>query len=275
MNLVVAIGITAVATSLAVAAMLFVRRTAPEGSYFADGDRASGFFGVLAAGFAILLGFVVFLAFANYEESRSGAETEALVLGQQFETAQFFPRAAGRRLGDQLVCYGRSVVHQEWPRMEDGTQGDTFNPWGVAQFRTLKSTRPATGPEQSAFDKWLDQTSEREQARSARIHGAEGVIPGPLWIVLFFSAAAIFTYMLFFADRAERAVVQGMMIGAVVAVIVTTLGLIRFLDNPFNPGYGSLQPVAMERTLRILEQGREVVRQLGPLPCDEEGKLVG
>jgi hypothetical protein len=62
------------------------------------------------------------------------------------------------------------------------------------------------------------------------------------------------------------------MIGAVVAVIVTTLGLIRFLDNPFNPGYGSLQPVAMERTLRILEQGREVVGQLGPLPCDDEGR---
>jgi sugar phosphate permease len=93
--------------------------------------------------------------------------------------------------------------------------------------------------------------------------------------VLFFSAAAIFAYMLFFADRGERAVVQGMMIGAVVAVIVTTLGLIRFLDNPFSSGYGSLQPVAMERTLRILEQGREVVGQSGPLPCDEEGKLVG
>ena len=272
MNLVLAVGITALATGLAVAAMLLVRRSAPEGSYFADGDRASGFFGVLAAGFAILLGFVVFLAFANYEVSRTGAETEALAVGQQFRTAQFFPRAAGLRLGDELVCYGRSVIHQEWPRMEDGTQGNTFNPWGVAQFRTLKSTRPATGPEQSAFDKWLDQTSDREQARNARIHGAEGVIPGPLWIVLFFSAAVIFTYMLFFADSGERAIVQGMMIGGVVAVIVTTLGLIRFLDNPFNSGYGSLQPVAMERTLEILEQGREVVRQRGPLPCDEEGR---
>src|SRR5688500_7163936 len=151
--------------------MLLVRRTAPEGSYFADGDRASGFFGVLAAGFAILLGFVVFLAFANYEESRSGAETEALVLGQQFETAQFFPSAASGRLGDALVCYGRCVVHYEWPRMEDGTQGDTFNPWGVAQFWTLKSSCSATGPQRSAFDKWLDQSSEREQARSARIYG--------------------------------------------------------------------------------------------------------
>lgn len=273
MNVVWAGAITAGVATIAVAAMLLVRRRAPEGGFFADGDRAAGFFGVLAAGFAILLGFVVFLAFANYEESRSGAETEALIVGQQFRTAQFFPVAASRRLGDQLVCYGRSVVHQEWPRMEDGTQGDTINSWAVVQFRTLKSTRPATGPEQSAFDQWLDQTSEREQARSARIHGAEGVIPGPLWIVLFFSAAAIFTFMLFFADRGERVVVQAMMIGTVVAVIVTTLVVIRFLDDPFHSGYGSLEPVAMERTLNILEQAREVVGRLGPLPCDEEGAL--
>jgi Protein of unknown function (DUF4239) len=271
-NVALALGLTSCATVIGVAAMLFVRRRAPEGSYFADGDRAAGFFGVLAAGFAILLGFVVFLAFANYDQSRSGAETEALIVGQQFRTAQFFPVAARRRLSDELVCYGRSVVHQEWPRMENDTQGDTINSWAVAQFRTLKSTRPETAPEQSAFDKWLDQTSDREQARSDRIHGAEGVIPGPLWIVLFFSGGAIFAYMLFFADRGERAVVQAMMIGTVVAVIVTTLVAIRFLDNPFHDSYGSLEPVAMERTLRILEQGREVVGRLGPLPCDEEGR---
>ena len=36
-------------------------------------------------------------------------------------------------------------------------------------------------------------------------------------------------------------------------------------------GFGSLRPVAMERTLRILEQERLVVRETGPLPCDAAG----
>jgi CBS domain-containing protein len=39
--------------------------------------------------------------------------------------------------------------------------------------------------EQTAYDKWLDQTSAREEARLDRIHGAVGVIPTPLWLVLF------------------------------------------------------------------------------------------
>ena len=37
-------------TAVSIAAMLFVRRSAPEGSYFEDGDRAAGVFGVLATG---------------------------------------------------------------------------------------------------------------------------------------------------------------------------------------------------------------------------------
>ena len=53
---------------------------------------AAGVFGVLAAGFAIMLGFVIFLAFERYDAARSGAEQEALFVVQQFETAQLLPK---------------------------------------------------------------------------------------------------------------------------------------------------------------------------------------
>ena len=46
--------------------------------------------------------------------------------------------------------------------------------------------------EQTAYGKWFDQVSDRESGRADRIHGAAGVIPAPLWIVLFVSAVTIF-----------------------------------------------------------------------------------
>src|SRR6185312_14251566 len=97
-----------------IAAMLLVRRRAPEGSYFTDGDRASGVFGVLAGGFAIFAGFIIFLAFTSYDQSRTGGETEALTVLQQWETAQLMPPAVRDRLSGGLVCYGRTVVEREW-----------------------------------------------------------------------------------------------------------------------------------------------------------------
>ena len=96
-------------------------------------------------------------------------------------------------------------------------------------------------------------------------------MPGPLWLVLFAIAVVIFIFMLFFADGAERAIVQAVLIGTVMTVIVATLLVVEFFDNPFDRGFGSLRPVAMERTLRILEQERLVVNETGPLPCDAAG----
>ena len=87
----------------------------------------------------------------------------------------------------------------------------------------------------------------------------------------FFIAGVICVFMLLFADSGERAIVQAVLIGSVVAVIGVTLFLIRFLDDPVKAGYGALQPVAMERTLGVLARERRLVGQSGPLPCDGSG----
>jgi hypothetical protein len=274
MSVVVAIVIVAAATAVAIVVMLVVRRTAPDGSYFHDGDRAAGVFGVLATGFSVLLGFVVFLAFTSYDAARAGAETEALTVGQQIETAQFFPQPVVEELTGELVCYARSVAGVQWERMESGTLGEQVNPWAVELFRTLRTVEPQTATEQSAYDAWLEQTSEREAARNDRIHGAIGVIPTPLWVVLFFSAGLIFVFMLFFADSGERAIVQALLIGVVVGVITAMLLLLNFLNHPVHEGIGGLRPVAMERTLEVIDQELAIVGQDGPLPCDGRGNAT-
>jgi uncharacterized membrane protein len=263
--------IVVLVSGLAAGVLLLVRRRAPAGSVFEDGDRASGVFGVIATGFSVLLGLIVFLAFTSYDQSRSGAESEARLIVQQYETTQFMPVAVRGELGGELVCYARSVVHQEWPRMEAGEQLEGFNVWGGAIFRTLKRVEPRTVVEQTAYDKYLDRTADREQARADRTHGAAGVIPGPLWVTLFFIAAVIFGFVLFFADSGERWYAQAALMFSVIAVIVATMLLIHALDDPVRGGFGGLKPVAMERTLRVLAKDRAFVGDRSPLPCDARG----
>ena len=271
MNIFVAVLVVVAVTAVAVAAMLVVRRNAPDGSYFHDGDRAAGVFGVLATGFAVLLGFVVFLAFTSYDAARSGAEQEAVIVAQQVETAQLLPPSVRDRLTGELVCYARSVAGVQWEMMEAGKLGEQLNPWGSQLFQTLRTVDPKTAAEQSAFDAWLSQTSDRESARNDRIHGAVGVIPAPLWIVLFFISGLIFVYMLFFADKGERAVVQAVLMGTVVAVITAMLLLLYALDNPFHKGIGGLRPVAMERTLQIIDEKLAIAGNHHAAPCDARG----
>ena len=209
MNVVLGLLVVIVVAAITVAAMLLVRRRAPDGSYFTDGDRASGVFGVLATGFSVLLGFIIFLAFQSYDNARMGAETEATIVAQQIQTAQFLPPDTAKELTGELMCYGRSVAGTEWDAMNAGTLGDAINPWGAEMFRTIAKVDPKTATEQSAYDRWMDQTIDREQARNERVHSAEGIIPLPLWLALFVICGVIFGYMLFFADRGESAVTQG------------------------------------------------------------------
>ena len=101
-----------------------------------------------------------------------------------------------------------------------------------------RAPRRTTPAEQAAFSKWLDQTSDREEARRDRIHGAAGITPTTLWIVLLLSAGVIFAYMLFFADSAEMKRSQAMLIGSATTVVVVTVLAIYALDNPYRPGLG-------------------------------------
>lgn len=270
-NVVIGFLIAIGTTAITVTAMLLVRRRAPEGSYFTDGDRASGVFGVLATGFSVLLGFIIVLAFGSYDESRSGAEVEAALVAQQVETAQFLPPDTGEKLTGELICYARSVVGPQWTAMEKDQLGDAINPWGAEMFLTIKAADPQTPAEQSAYDRWMDQTADRELARLDRVHVAQGIVPVPLWIVLFMIFAVILVYLLFFADPAEGAVTQGMLMGSVTLIITTLLVLLVFFNHPHGTGIGHLEPTAMERTLRIIDAELDVVKLDIDPPCTDDG----
>jgi hypothetical protein len=270
-NILVAAAVTVVVTAITVTSMLLVRRRAPEGSYFSDGDRASGVFGVLATGFSVLLGFIIFLAFSSYDDSRTGAETEATIVAQQVQTAQFLPPDTASQLTGELTCYARSVAGAEWDAQSSGALGDKVNPWGVAMFKTISTVQPDSAVQQSAYDRWMDQTADREQARIDRVHGAEGILPLPLWLALFVICGIIFVYTLFFADPAEGAVTQGLLMGSVTVVVTLLMMLLVFFNHAHGDGVGRLQPTAMERTIGLIDTEAKLVGVTVTAPCDDDG----
>jgi hypothetical protein len=62
--------------------------------------------------------------------------------------------------------------------------------------------------------------------------------------------------------------------GTVVAVIVSMLLLLQFLNNPFHDGIGGLRPDAMERTLKVIDQELTATQRQMQLPCDASGNAL-
>ncbi len=55
-------------------------------------------------------------------------------------------------------------------------------------------------------------------------------------------------YTFFFADSSERKSVQALYAGSVAALLVTSLLVISFFENPYHKGSGSLSPTSMQQT---------------------------
>ena len=90
---------------VATTAMLLVRRRAPEGSYFEDGDRAAGVFGVIATGLAVLIASEETYPGADY----STEEIEFLLAMERYQ------REAGRIDERVHASYRRSSASSRAP----------------------------------------------------------------------------------------------------------------------------------------------------------------
>src|SRR3954471_14547845 len=113
------IALIVVVDALAAGALVLIRRWAPEGSYFADSQRAAGAFAVTGTIFAVLVGFVFLLSFQSYQNARSSAKDESIAAVGLFHSAQPFAAAGRAAPQADAVCSARAVVGIEWPAMSD------------------------------------------------------------------------------------------------------------------------------------------------------------
>ena len=267
MNLWLMALIVAAASSIAVGLMYTVRRRSRVDHFFVEVERGAGIFTFLGTAFAVLLAFVVLEAFESFNDAKTGAEEDAIAVLQLSRTAAFFPPAQRNPLQGTLICYGRAVVHDEWPAMKHGDRSPVVQGWVTRLEDGLRDVQPAGPAQEAAFLQLLQQEDKRTDARRARLSEANRSLPAPAWFVLGLGAIVTVGFALFFADRREGFIVQGTLIGAIAGLVVAGLLLVWFLDHPYENRSGSIKPDEMERQLVIVESEQVGAPQL----CDSEG----
>jgi hypothetical protein len=98
------------------------------------------------------------------------------------------------------------------------------------------------------------------------------VIPAPLWVILFVTAILVLVFAYLFADPGERAIAQAAIAATLVAMFVTSLLVIQFLNHPFSKGAGGLKPTDMVRVLGQIDAASKVLGVHLQAPCDASGR---
>jgi multisubunit Na+/H+ antiporter MnhB subunit len=260
-----------VGTSLVtVLLMLVVRRYwAPKG-FVRDPVPPVGVFGVLGVALAVLVAFVLFLVFESFVRAQEGASREAVAVTQLLRATRLFPEPQHQELRGELVCYGRAVVEDEWPKMEAGGESSVVDDW-IERIETTVDTAPVDNPRtEVALGHWLNEQAERREGRRARLAEATSDIPQPVWLMLILGASVTILYLLLFADRRELWWVQGSMMFTVTGLLVASLLVIHFLDSPFAQDGTYIGPTEMRTTLEQFELQVSAEPSV-TIPCDEQG----
>jgi hypothetical protein len=251
--------------ALAVTAKLLVRRRAPEGGWFTDFTRSAGSLTLIGTMFAVMLAFVILFALQSFQRAREGASIEAVAVTEMNSVASVFPQPTNGRLRGGLICYGRAVVHDEWPAMKDGRSSELVESWIDTLQSDFSGAAPQAAREDAAYSQWFDQAAQRRDGRRERLAETTSALPLPLWFALVIGATATLTYMVVQADRRENLFIQALPIACVSAVMTAGLLVVVFLDHPYSGGHGSVAPTEMTRTLARIDHGVQA-------PCDEQGK---
>jgi hypothetical protein len=261
------------AVAAGIGLMLLMRRLAGDEPFFRDAGAPGAVFGAVRGPLAVLLAFVIFLAFQGYNGARTAARTEASALLTMSRAANLFPPGNAGFLQRPLVCYGVAVVEDGWPAMERGEVSSTAEEWINESARSINQLSVRTPVQREAITQFFLEANELEAARDDRLSAADGFVPTPVWIVLILGGLMVVGYASFFADRREKALSQVIMIGATVTVIASGLLLVAFFDQPYADRPGSLKPTAMESTLEQLELEQQAKPFAGELPCDSSGRV--
>src|SRR5437899_1511215 len=105
-------GVIAVAAALGV--VVHRRRTPDEAPEYQSSLTFVG------AAYGLLLGLLVVFAVGHYTDVRHEAQAEASTLVALQDTVRIYPSETSDPVRHAVVCYMRSIVHDEWPSMERG-----------------------------------------------------------------------------------------------------------------------------------------------------------
>ena len=229
-------------------------------------------FDFIGTAFAVLLAFVTVQAYDNYNDAKSGAETEAQAVLELSRTAEAFNPEAHATLEGVLVCYGRAVIHYGWPAMrEEQEASPVVNDWGTAFREAAIEARPRSFVQRASFRTLLEEQDERIQGRRSRLAEAIREVPPPLWVVMLLGAALTIGWVILSASRRGNFLVQAAVVASVAAMICSVLLLVYFLDHPFADEPGAISPIEMEHTLATIEEeSHDQAVEVFP-PCNEEG----
>lgn len=237
------VGITVLCIALSIGGLWLVRRNVELSQLEAHHDVAGFILAVIGVVYAVLLAFVVIIVWQDFDTARADTDHESAVLiGLYRDAAVLADSGADAR--PALRVYAQSIVDDEWPQMsEEHQESRTTDEALSGVWAAFSKIQPRTDSATAFYEEAVSSLHDASELRRDRIATSGRALPSSLWGVLIVGALISIGFTYFFGVRSFAA--QGLMVGALAALVGLVLALILSLDLPFT-GRMAVGPSAMQ-----------------------------
>ena len=216
---------------VAIAGVYAARRFVPSELLKDHNDVAGNIYNMLGVVYAVLLAFVVFVVWQQYQNVGQAVDNEANAVITLYRVAQALPDPTRTQLMADLRAYTQGVVNDEWQHLGRYEEGPLPETALSRLWATGTAFQPRTMQESDLYTQVLSRIQDVTRLRRERFQADHTRIPVVLWVLLLGGGFIIVVFTFFFGTRNGH--IHALMTAALAAVIAFTLVLIFVLDHPF------------------------------------------
>ena len=203
--------------------------------------------------YGIVLGLLLVFAVQHFVDTRQVSREEAITAAALFSAVEPFdtePRDVVRR---DLVCYLRALATDDWAasQVTDPTGSENASAYGLRMQQGVQELALDTVSQENSHFYATEAVLKLVSERQLRLLYANPEIPVIVWVVILV-AALVFVALMAYHLHDDRALTR-VAIGSTAVVLVVITTALVMLDRPFVGWGAALQPVALEGTLRQIQ----------------------
>jgi hypothetical protein len=225
------ISIVAAGALASIGGLWLVRHLVPMAVLVANNEVAGNYLQTLGTIYAVLLAFVVFIVWTQFNDARNAVAVEANEISDLYRTVDGFADPARGSVHSCLSAYVAHVAAAEWPEMSAGAAIPRASPKLDALWAALEVLEPKTPREEILLAEALARFNDLSDRRTHRLFCSQLRLPPTMWLLLHLGAFLTVASMAFFGLPSFAS--HALMTSALSGLIGFMLYVILDLDNPF------------------------------------------
>ena len=186
---------------------------------------------VVGTTYAVILGFMLYTVWINFEAADLNTDAEANALVNLYRLADGLPLQQGANLKQLARTYADAVVNQEWPEMARETMPERTRSIARQMWQTLTAAKGSSPNEITAEDHALYELSGLAGYRRIRLVESAARLPGVLWFVLVVGGVVTIASSCMFG--AANGVLHFIQVAAFTLLISLVLVAVADINRPF------------------------------------------